>query len=170
MRAWLAACLVLSASLARADDDAPPPRRTPFDRGRFAVSLGGGTQTALGAHYYVVGAGIGYYVLDGLGINLSGLVELGGTPFIAKVSPELRYVAQPLVGKWPVIPYVGAFYNHWFVGGNYADVDTIGARAGLLYLSGALILGIGAAYEHTVSACTMDCDQVYPDFTISFAL
>jgi len=147
---WPLLVLALAAP-AWADDDAPRPRRTPFDQGRFALSLGGGTQDAFGNHYYVVGGSVGYYVLDGVGIYLSGLTELGASPFIAKLSPELRYVAQPLVGVWPVIPYVGAFYNHWFISGDYADVDTIGGHAGLLYLSGHLILGLGVGYEHTVS-------------------
>ncbi len=69
-----------------------------------------------------------------------------------------------------MIPYIGGFYTHWFITGAYDDVDTIGARAGLLYLSGSLVLGLGAAVEHTVSTCMTDCDQIYPDFTISFAL
>jgi hypothetical protein len=182
MRLAILASSLAFALPAHADDAAPepppappaPPRRTPFDQGRFGLSLGGGTQTALGEHYYVIGAGVSYYVLDGVGVSLSGLAELGADPFIGKLTPELRYVAQPLVGVWPVIPYIGGFYNHWFITGAYDDVDTIGGRAGLLYLSGSLILGLGVAYEHTVSACTttptMDCDQVYPDFTISFAL
>lgn len=165
------ALLVLAlAAPAHADDEPPRARRTPFDQGRFALSLGGGTQDVFNQHYYVVGGGIGYYVLDGVSVNLSGLVELGASPFIGKLSPELRYVAQPLVGVWPVVPYIGAFYNHWFISGAYADVDTIGGHAGLLYVSGQVILGLGAAYEHTVSTCMTDCDQVYPDFTISLAL
>jgi hypothetical protein len=41
-------------------------------------------------------------------------------------------------------------------------------RAGLLRLSGRLIIGLGVAYEHTVSACTTDCDAVYPDVTLGF--
>jgi len=169
---WLALAGVLSASVARADDEplARPPRRTPFDQGKFELGIGGGTQDVFGHHYYVLDAGVGYYVLDGVGVHLSGLVELGASPFIAKVSPELRYVAQPLVGVSPFIPYVGAFYNHWFVTGAYDDVDTIGARAGVMYLSGTLILGAGVAVEHQVSTCASDCDQIYPDFIISMAL
>lgn len=171
MKLVLVLPIVCIASLAHADDDeAPPPRRTPFDQGRFALTVGGGTQDVLGQHYFVLGAGVGYYVLDGVGLHLSGLVELGASPFIAKLSPELRYVAQPLVGSSPVIPYVGTFYNHWFVSGMYDDVDTIGARAGLMYLSGALVVGFGAAVEHTLSTCTMDCDTIYPDLILSVAL
>jgi hypothetical protein len=179
---WLAAALVLAGSVAHADDQAtapaaapdpeivPPRPKTPFDQGKFALSIGGGTQDVLGHHYYVLGAGVGYYVLDGLGVHLSGLVEFGADPFIAKLSPEVRYVAQPLVGRSPFIPYVGVFFNHWFVTGMYPDVDTVGARAGLMYISGALILGAGAAVEHTVSSCSTDCNQLYPDFIISMAL
>src|SRR5262249_7543409 len=134
------ACSLLFATVAHADDE--PVRKTPFDQGRFALSVGGGTQSALGAQYYVLGVGAGYFVLDGLELGVAGVVELGGSPFIAKLSPGVRYLAQPLVGKWPLIPYVGTFYTHWFIGGGYADVDTIGARSGLVYVSGNAVLGL----------------------------
>jgi hypothetical protein len=163
------AFLLLAAPAAHADDEPPAPK-TPFDRGRFALSVGGGTQSALGAQYYVLGVGASYFVLDGLALDTLGVVELGGSPFIAKLSPGVRYLAQPLVGRWPLIPYVGTFYTHWFIGGGYADVNTIGARSGLVYVSGSAVLGLGVAIEHTVSTCMTDCNPIYPDITISFAL
>jgi hypothetical protein len=169
--ALIVTLLAAWSSLAIADDDAPAPaRRTPFDRGRFGLSLGGGTTSAFGHPYYAIGGGLGYYVLDGVEIAASGLVQFGSSPNIEKVSPSLRYVAQPLVGKSPIIPYVGTFYTHWFVGGGFGDVDTIGGRVGGLYVSGQIILGLGLAYERIESACTMNCDAFYPDFTIAFAL
>jgi hypothetical protein len=170
MRFLLVASVLAAAVPARADDAEPPPQKTPFDRGRFGLALGGGTQTAFGSTYFVIGGGLEYFVLDGVGIGVSALHEFGSGPSISKVSPALRYVAQPLVGKWPVVPYVGGFYNHWFIGDSFPDVDTIGARAGLLFVSGQLVLGLGVAIEHTVSTCTMDCNLVYPDFAISLAL
>lgn len=166
---WPALALLVP-SLAAAQPEDPPPRPTPFDQGRFGLSVGASTQQSLGAHYFVIGAGVAYYLLDGLSIGLSGIQEFGDGPNISRLSPELRYVAQPLVYKWPVVPYVGAFYNHWFIGDDYPDVDTIGARAGLMFVSGHLILGLGIAVEHTVSACTDACNDAYPDLQISFAL
>jgi len=173
MRWLVALALALAARVASADD-VTPPRQTPFDRGRFGFGVGGGTQSDFDSQYIWIGASAGYFVLDGLELGVSGLHEFlvsGAGPGISQVSPSLRYVAQPLVGKWPVIPYVGAFYSHWFIDGN-PDVNTIGGRAGLLFVSradrGWLVLGLGAAYEHVIDACTQSCDSVYPDVTIGF--
>ncbi|HEY5949948.1 MAG TPA: hypothetical protein VIV40_30850 [Kofleriaceae bacterium] len=149
---------------------AEPPRRTPFDRGRFGFSGGAGTSSALGQRYYGVGASASYFVLDGVAVGLGSQLQWGDGPTITRVTPELRYVVQPLVGRWPLVPYVGVFYSHWFVAQHIADVDAIGTRAGLLYVSGSVVLGLGAAYEHLVSDCTEDCSSIYPDITISVAL
>jgi hypothetical protein len=58
----------------------------------------------------------------------------------------------------------------WFVGSPYTDAEAAGTRAGVLYLSGRVIVGLGAVYEHVVSTCTQNCDLVYPDVTIGFSL
>jgi hypothetical protein len=150
---------------------APPPRPpTPFDRGKVGLSIGGGSQTSLGHRYFAIGGGVGYFVLDGVELGLAGLHQFGDGPSISKLTPSLRYIAQPLVGRWPLIPYVGGFYNHWFIGDDIDDVDTVGTRGGLVFISGQLVLGVGVVYEHIVSTCSDDCDAIYPDFTISLAL
>ena len=143
-----------------------PP--TPFDRGRIAIEVGGGTQNAFGYSYFGIGAGVGYYVIDGLELGAFVLHEFGGGPSLNQVRPSVTYVAQPLVGSWPVIPYVGGFYKHWFVGDSYEDVDSAGPRAGVLYLNRRLIVGLGIVFEHVLSACDVDCDEVYPDVTLGF--
>jgi hypothetical protein len=156
---------------AAADGDAAAAN-TPFDRGKFGVGVGGGTQTNFNTQYIWIGASVGYFVLDGVELGVSGLHEFGSGPSISELSPSFRYVAQPLVGKWPVVPYVGVFYSHWFIGGN-PSVNTVGARAGLLCLSrvnpGFFVFGLGAAYEHVLGPCTSSCDSVYPDVTLGFA-
>jgi hypothetical protein len=164
--------LGLLVPAAAADDiiATEPVQPTPFDRGRFGLSLGGGTQTSLGHRYFAVGAGVGYFVLDGVELGFGALHQFGDGPSISKLTPSLRYIAQPLVGRWPVIPYVGVFYNHWFIGDAIEDVDTVGTRAGFVFISGSLVLGLGVAYERIVSECTEECDSVYPDFSISLAL
>lgn len=178
---WIAAVAVLALALpARADDlaapgapsaaPAPPPR-TPFDRGRFGLGGGAGEQTNFDKQYIWVGASVGYFVLDGVELGLSGLYEFGNDPTISELSPSLRYVAQPLVGKWPVVPYVGGFYSHWFIGGGNSDLDSVGARAGFVLISGQVLLGLGAVYEHQLeSPCASGCDSVYPDVSIGVAL
>ncbi len=168
---WL---LLVGAAPARAQpaapEPAPPPPPTPFDQGKFGLSFGAGSQTVLGDHYYGVAGGLGYFVLDGVEVGLGTSLQWGTGPTITRVTPGLRYVAQPLVYRSPLIPYVGVFGSHYFIGEGNADVNTAGARAGLLYVGGKLLLGLGIAVEHVVSECTEDCTDVYPDFTLSFAL
>jgi hypothetical protein len=165
MKAILALCLF--ARVAAADD--PQPRPTPFDRGRFGLSAGASSQTLFNQSYFEIGAGVAYYVVDGLSIGLSGFHEFGSGPSISQLSPELRYVVQPLVYKWPVVPYVGVFYKHLFIGDNYGDEDAIGGHAGLMYVSGKVVLGLGVAVEKAVSGCTADCVIVYPDVIVALS-
>jgi hypothetical protein len=161
---WVAALVVLALSVP-ALADGPP---TPFDQGRVSVHLAVTEQSAFDTNRFGLGAGVGYFVLDGLELGGFGLHMFGSGPGLDEVSPSIQYTAQPLVGSWPVIPYVGAFYNHWFVGDGLSDVDAIGGRAGVMHLRGQLIVGLGIAYEHTVSTCSSSCDTVYPDVTFGF--
>jgi len=158
------------SGIARADAEEPPPK-TPFDRGRMGISVAGGASNNFGQRYFAIGAGFGYYVLDGLELGIAAIHQFGDGPSISRVAPSIRYVAQPLVGSWPLIPYVGVFYNHWFIGDGYPDVDAVGGRAGFLYVSGSILLGLGVAVERTVSECPdSECWTAYPDFTNSLSL
>jgi hypothetical protein len=150
-------------------DLTPPKPRTPFDQGRFNLSAGAGAGSSFGVHYYALGVGASYFVLDGLGVGLGTQVQWGDGPTFLELTPDVRYVLQPLVGKSPVVPYVGVFYTHWFIGDHRDDEDALGARGGLLYVSGSLVLGLGVAYEHLLD-CVMDCSSIYPDVTVSIAL
>lgn len=176
MRSRLLCLLLLGAAPAHADPDpAPippdePPRVTPFDQGRFGLSFGAGSQNTLGEKYYGVAGGMGYYVLDGVELGLGTAHQWGDGPSITRLTPSLRYVAQPLVRYSPVVPYVGVFGSRYFVYEGNADVNTLGGRAGLIYVGGSVLLGLGVAVERIVSECTEDCTSVYPDFTLSLAL
>lgn len=167
--AWGVAIFLAAVAPATAQVVEPPPTPTPFDRGSFGLSGGGGPQTTFGYRKFVVGVGVGYFVLNGVEIGLSGLHQFGDGPSVSELSPSLRYVAQPLVGRSPLIPYIGVFYRHWFIGSEIDDVDTVGARAGALFLSGRIILGLGVVVEQTVSMCSVECAAVYPEFTIGFS-
>ncbi|HEX3757915.1 MAG TPA: hypothetical protein VHW23_04395 [Kofleriaceae bacterium] len=159
---WVVLVLAVAAP---AYAEGPP---TPFDQGRVSINLAVTEQTAFDTSRFGLGAGVGYFVLDGLELGAFGMHMFGSGPSLDEVSPSISYTAQPLVGSWPVVPYVGAFYNHWFVGDGLSDIDALGARAGLVRLSGQLIIGFGIAYERTVSTCSSSCDTVYPDITFGF--
>lgn len=162
--------LVLASDLAIAQPiEIEVPPENPFDRGKVNLSAAAGAGETLGERYYVIGGGFGYFVLDGLELGVRALEQFGDGPSITKVAPSIRYIAHPLVGKWALIPYVGGFYNHWFVGGGLGDVDTVGGRTGLLYVTGRVLLGLGIAVEKTVSTCEEDCVTAYPDLTISLS-
>lgn len=160
--------LVLTCGTAAAQGVVEEPEvRTPFDRGRINLYLGAGSQKSA----IVVGGAFGYFVLAGLELSLGGQYQWGDGPSIAKLTPGLRYVAQPLVLQhWPVVPYVGVFASHYFVGAQNIDEDALGTRGGLLYVSGNFVLGLGVAVERVISECTDDCTSVYPDFTVSLSL
>lgn len=163
------ALVALLTSVATAQPMPEEERRTPFDQGRFGLSAGGGSTTAFGERYIAIAAGVSYFVLDGVAIDLGTQVQWGNGPTIFRTTPGLRYVAQPLVGHWPLIPYLAGYYTHWFVGDAFPDADALGTRGGLLYLSGNIIVGLGIGYEHLVSECTMNCSAVYPDVTLGFS-
>jgi len=148
----------------------PPPPPTPFDQGKFGLGFGFGAQTTFGLKYYVLSGGVGYYVLDGVEVGLGVAHQFGDGPSITRTTPSLRYVAQPLVGKFPLIPYVGVFASRYFISDGIDDVNSVGARTGLIYVSGHLLLGLGLAVEHIVSDCDEDCTSYYPDITFSLSL
>jgi len=158
--------LMVAASTAHADEYTKP---TPFDQGHFTVSVMAGSQSSFNQRYIAVGAGGGYFVVNGLEVEAAAEHWFGDGPSVSMVSPGIRYVVQPLVPVSPVVPYVGGFYRHWFVSGaGLEDVDTVGARAGIEYINGRVIVGLGAGFEHTISTCTQDCNQVYPEFSLGF--
>jgi len=181
--ARLAFALLLASTVAHAQPSAAPasaspqtvaeqepPRVTPFDQGKLGLGFGFGSQKTLGAQYYLVSGGVGYYVLDGVEVGLGLGHQWGDGPSITRTTPSLRYVAQPLVGVSPLIPYVGVFGSRYFIADGFDDVNTVGGRAGALYVSGSLLIGLGLAVEHVVSECAEDCTSYYPDFTLSMSL
>ncbi|OGQ84177.1 MAG: hypothetical protein A2289_10625 [Deltaproteobacteria bacterium RIFOXYA12_FULL_58_15] len=145
---------------------APASADTPFDQGKIRINLALGMASGFEHQYFVVGAGVGYFVFDGLEASVAGDFWLGGSPSVTRVSPGIRYVFHFV----PVLqPYAGVFYRHWFVGGNYADIDTMGARGGVVWGSDrAFSLGIGVVYEQYVSECNANsCSFVYPELVVT---
>lgn len=155
---------------AASEDDEPPKPRGPFDRGstRVSIVLGGGE--SFNSSYLILGAGVGYFFFDGLELEADAQAWLFGDPFVATVTPGVRYVFH-MVPK--VNPYVGTFYRHYFVE-SLNDFDTYGARAGLLLRVGSNgYLGGGAMYERRFDCDEREfresCDQWYPEITFSLS-
>jgi hypothetical protein len=136
----------------------------PFLRHRVRVSALIGAGATNTDNYLILGAGVGYFIIDGLEVGLDYEAWLLGDPVMHRLSPEARYVFHFVQY---VKPYVGVFYRHTFISG-YDDFDHIGARAGVFFApkSGVFFVGAGAAYEHLLNCSDgllIDCDDVYPE-------
>jgi hypothetical protein len=132
---------------------------------RLSLLLGtGSTRTD---RYFILGGGLGYFVLDGLELGLEYEAWLFGSPVMNRLSPETRYVFYMV----PTIkPYVGFFYRHTFIK-KYDDLDYLGGRLGLFVAPerSSAYIGAGAVYEHQL-ACkkteSIDCDDWYPEVSV----
>jgi hypothetical protein len=158
--------LFAAASVAHADDeDGKEP--TPWDQGSISLSIMLASEQSFDDSYFLVGLGAGYFVLDGLELGLEGVQWFGGDPSVTVVRPQARYVVTPL--GWPLLPYLGGFYTHYFVGDPFADLDTVGARLGAVFnQGGGFIIGGGAVAERIVSECDDECTSIYPEISVGF--
>lgn len=129
-----------------------------FGEGRVQIGLLAGGGTAFNNSYTVLGAGVNYYVIDGLGLGLSYEHWSGTGPSISKITPSVQYVFYQL---GTVKPYLGAFYRRVTVSGQQ-DYNSVGGRAGVYIAAGShAAFGVGYAEEkalncqHSIySSCT----------------
>src|SRR5215471_19310055 len=63
-----------------------------FGSGRTHVFVSGGTGYAFNETYFVLGAGVSYYVINGLNVGLSAEYWSGADPHVTKISPSVNYV------------------------------------------------------------------------------
>lgn len=158
------AILVLGALATGAAAEADP-----FAQGRLGVSVVVGTGQTASDSYYTVGAGLNYYLLNGLWLGISGETRQGIHPVTYSASPEIGFVF-PVGG--PVRPYVGAFASRTWVE-NFRDFDTYGGRAGVLVRMGqGAHMRIGAVYE-SLRGCantppSLPCSDTYGEFGLLF--
>ena len=82
--------------------------------------------TAFGDEYAIFGAGINYYLVDGLAIGGAFETWRGGSPTVSKLTLSTQYVFHQVPR---IKPYVGAFYRRTFVTG-LDDLDSFGGRVG----------------------------------------
>jgi hypothetical protein len=147
----------------------PGPDPGPFKQGKIRVGFYGGAGSTYGQTYFILGAGVGYYLLNGLeaGVDVEGW--LLQDPTFWKVTPQVRYVLWQIS---PIRPYVGAFWRKTFVGGDiWPDFDSYGARGGIAYRKGGSYLAVGVVYEKfNDTVFEGDNYVVYPEiaFWLSF--
>lgn len=158
---------------------APSARRTsagPFAKGRSRLSLSGGTTGQFGNAYIVIGGGYGYFLADGLELGVDAAFYFGDDPSITVVSPNVRYIVWQ---AGAIKPYIGAFAQRQFLGEfqgvDLDDIDSVGARGGIVWATGRSYLTLGAAYA-TVIDCEshthikLECEQIYPEFGFGLSL
>jgi len=106
-----------------ATQPAPPPKPGPdpgpFKKGKVRVGFYGGAGSTYNQTYVILGAGIGYYLLNGLeaGVDVEGWVLQD--PTFWKVTPQVRYVLWQIS---PIRPYLGIAYRK---GGSYVAVGAV---------------------------------------------
>ncbi len=139
-----------------------------FEQGSTQFSLLAGSGYAFNNNYLVIGAGVSYYVLDGVGVGLSYENWSGSSPGINKTSPSIQYVFSR---ESSLQPYVGGFYRHSVISG-LPSINSVGARAGVYFASGRRsVVGVGLAYESYLDCQTAiysSCSEAYPEFSFIF--
>ena len=160
-------------TVAQANTAPPPPPKTgpdpgPFAKGKVRVGFYGGAGSFNNNTYAILGAGAGYYLLDGLetGLDIEGW--LLQSPSIWKVTPHLRYVLWQID---PIRPYVGVFWRQTYMGGDWPDYDSWGGRGGIAYRKGGSYVALGVVYEKFNDYVGPGDDYIiYPEiaFWISF--
>lgn len=144
-----------------------PSKAGPFAKGRKRVGFYGGAGSFYNQTYVILGAGLGYYLADGLeiGIDVEGWVAQ--SPTIWKFTPQLRYVVWQMGN---LKPYLGAFYRWNSIGDPFEDYNSYGGRLGVAYQSGRSYVALGAVYEVFDEDKGTDSSVWYPEiaFWISF--
>ncbi len=171
------AALPLAATAQTAEEEAetatveqtqPKPAKDPgrFAKGRKRAGFFGGAGSNFGQTYLILGAGLGYYVADGLEVGFDAEGWLLQDPTFWKLTPQVRYVLWQ-AGAFK--PYAGAFYRWNLVGGGFDDVNSYGGRFGVAYQSGGNYLAVGAVYETYETRFGGDNSHWYPEVAVWIA-
>ncbi len=146
---------------------AAPASAKPFEQGSMSIGLAGGASN----DHVIIGGGFGYFVVDGLELNLGTQVWFIGDPTITVLQPGVRYVLH-FVPR--VKPYVRGFFKHAFIGDGLEDADYVGVGGGILTAIGRNAhLALGLIYEKEID-CRFeeeeDCVAIIPELGISLSL
>ncbi|MBT6434603.1 MAG: hypothetical protein HOK28_16000 [Deltaproteobacteria bacterium] len=144
---------------------AAPAHAGYFEEGTTRASLGFGTGSFGVERYFILGPGVGFFVMDGLELELGAEIWLGADPSLFVLSPGVRYTVTQL-GEF--MPYVGGFYKHAFIKG-VDDKDILGARLGISWdLAANLIASGGAVFEYdlgceSIPELNVKCSRWLPE-------
>jgi len=140
-----------------------------FGQGQTHLMIEAGNGYAFNNGYLILGAGVSYYVLDGLGVGLAFENWSGGTPGIRKITPSAQYVFYQ--GS-SIKPYIGGFYRHATITG-LPSLNSVGARAGVYFASGShAAIGAGIVHESYLNCQTAiyaTCSESYPEISAVFS-
>ena len=143
---------------------------SPFSVGSKSLGLILGSGEAFDENYTIVGAGFGYYVVDGLQVNIQAQAWLGGDRDINKITPGVQYVFSR---NEKLKPYLGTFFTRSFID-DFEDQDSAGVRAGVIFsASSDFYMGFGVVYEDYLDCDEnrfVSCDDTYTELSIAFLL
>lgn len=142
----------------------------PFSVGSKSLGLILGSGEAFDESYLIVGAGFGYYVVEGFQVNIQAQTWLGGDRDINKVTPGVQYV---FARNENLKPYLGTFFTRSYID-DFEDQDSVGVRAGAIFsTSSDYYVGFGVVYEDYLDCDEnrfVDCDDTYTELSIAFLL
>lgn len=124
--------------------------RGAFSKGRMHFFVTAGNGYAFDESYLVLGAGVSYYLIDGLNVGLSVETWTGSDPGLYKVTPSMTYVFHQIP---QVSPYVGGFFRRTYIDG-LPDLDSAGARGGSILLPDATPTSVSAWSTSPTSIAT----------------
>jgi hypothetical protein len=166
---WLVAlaltCVAVTTG-AHAQDQGLSTHPFPQNTKRIAVALG--TGFSQNDTYLILGAGVGYYVVDGLELAIDTDLWLFSTPTIFNLTPGVRYLFDT---RTRFVPYIGAFYRYAAID-DFEDQDSLGGRAGVALLASPNVSAtVGLVYEHILDCNETwfrSCDSLYPEIAALF--
>ncbi len=141
---------------------------TAFSKGSTTLGLAAGSGSQGNENYFILGVGVGYYLLEGLEIGIDIQHWFSGSPSISKISPQVRYI---FTQQKQLKPYIGVFARRTYIE-NQEDNNSFGYRAGAYFsANNGVYMGGGIVYEeYTDCARFIECSNTYPEIiiTISF--
>lgn len=142
---------------------------TAFSEGSTSFGAVIGSGRAFDESYFILGAGIGYYLTQGLELGIDAQYWLSGAPSITKITPKITYVFSRVGSS---NPYVGTFYRRTYYGSDIKDQNSYGFRAGAyINTDNQVYIGGGIVYEKYIDCHPLlDCTSISPEliFTVSF--
>ena len=139
-----------------------------FSIGHKNVGFTVGTDDSFGNTYTVLGASVNYFVLDNISVGAAFQTYLGDDPTINQITVPVTY-HLPLENT-TYRPYLGAFYNHTFMGDTdtvkYEDYDLFGGRIGVsMQTSANSYISFGWVQEFSTNTSDDIDSHGYPEFS-----